>query len=83
MSVMTGMLGAYMQIAMPFILENIEREVDAVKEKDVIRQKWQDTKNFPRKMKKRVRKELNIAWEMACWGTNSMYDFSSTDMFNF
>jgi hypothetical protein len=35
--------------------------------KDRILKKWNESRNFPRKLKKRVRKELQIEWSIACW----------------
>ena len=35
--------------------------------KELILQKWEESKKMPRKMKKRVRKELNVDWAIACW----------------
>lgn len=35
--------------------------------KEEILAKWELTKKMPRKMKKRVRKELNVDWAIANW----------------
>lgn len=35
--------------------------------KERILQKWEDSKKLPRKKKKKLRKELQIEWEIACW----------------
>jgi hypothetical protein len=35
---------------------------------------WKRSKNYPRKKKKRVRKELNLNWSIACWNPFD-YDF--------
>ncbi len=35
--------------------------------KDKIRQKFYESRNLPRKKKKRVRKELQLDWAIACW----------------
>lgn len=35
--------------------------------KEEILAKWEETKNMPRKMKKRVRKELQLDYSIACW----------------
>jgi hypothetical protein len=32
-----------------------------------IRAKWEESKNYPRKKKKKVRKELLIEWNLACY----------------
>lgn len=29
--------------------------------------KWEESKNYPRKKKKRVRKELRLEWSIACY----------------
>lgn len=39
--------------------------------KDRIRAEWEESKNYPRKKKKQVRKRLLIDWSFACW---SPYD---------
>ena len=43
--------------------------------KDRIRKQWEESKNFPRKKKKRVRKELLIDWSIACWNPFDDYKF--------
>ena len=32
-----------------------------------IQKEWKESKNFPRKKKKQVRKELRLEWLIACW----------------
>ena len=43
--------------------------------KDRIRNQWEESKNFPRKKKKRVRKELLLDWSIACWNPFDDYKF--------
>jgi hypothetical protein len=35
--------------------------------KDRVLQKFYESRNLPRKKKKRVRKELQLDWAIACW----------------
>ena len=35
--------------------------------KDEILEKWEESKNFPRKKKKKVRKRLLLEWSAASW----------------
>jgi len=35
--------------------------------KELILTRWEESKKMPRKMKKRVRKELNVDWAIANW----------------
>lgn len=35
--------------------------------KDKILNEWENSKNYPRKKKKQVRKRLLIDWSLACW----------------
>lgn len=43
--------------------------------KDRLRKEWQETKNMPRKMKKRRRKEILIDWSIANWSPFNDYTF--------
>lgn len=43
--------------------------------KDRIRDQWEESKNFPRKKKKRVRKSLLLDWSIACWNPFDEYKF--------
>jgi hypothetical protein len=36
---------------------------------------WENSKNYPRKKKKRVRKELQLDWNFACWSPFDDYNF--------
>ena len=42
-------------------------EVNTEEWKKRILVKWEESKKMPRKMKKRVRKELQLEWNIACW----------------
>lgn len=42
-------------------------EVNQKQWQDEILKKWDESKKFPRKKKKRVRKELLIDWAIASW----------------
>ena len=35
--------------------------------KEMIIQKFRESRNLPRKKKKQVRKELQVDWNIACW----------------
>lgn len=35
--------------------------------KEEILKKWRESANYPRKKKKKVRKELQLDWSIACW----------------
>lgn len=35
--------------------------------KKKILDEWEKSKNYPRKKKKRVRKKLQLDWNLACW----------------
>jgi len=43
--------------------------------KDRIRKEWENSKNYPRKKKKRVRKELLLDWSIANWSPFGDYKF--------
>jgi ABC-type phosphonate transport system ATPase subunit len=40
-----------------------------------IRTKWEESKNYPRKKKKRVRKELLVEWSIACYDPFDGFNF--------
>jgi len=42
-------------------------EVSQEKWKDEILEKWEESKNFPRKKKKKERKRLLLEWSAASW----------------
>lgn len=47
------------------MMENMQTQSEKRKEEILI--KWEETKKMPRKMKKRVRKELQLDWSIANW----------------
>ena len=59
-----GMSGIHPLIGMALSFQN---EMDVMQEdwKDRILKKWEESKKMPRKMKKRVRKELLLDWSIA------------------
>lgn len=61
---MNSMLKAYMSIGLR-MMENMQTQSEKRKEEILI--KWEETKKMPRKMKKRVRKELQLDWSIANW----------------
>lgn len=42
-------------------------EVNQKEWQDRILRQWEESKNFPRKKKKKVRKELLVDWAIASW----------------
>jgi hypothetical protein len=36
--------------------------------------KWEESKNYPRKKKKKVRKELQLDWNLACYNPFEYYE---------
>ena len=50
-----------------------EMEANMEEWKDRIRKEWEESKKFPRKKKKRVRKELLLDWSIACWNPLDEY----------
>ena len=44
--------------------------------KDRIREQWEESKKFPRKKKKQVRKELLLDWSIANWNPFDDYNFN-------
>ena len=42
-------------------------EMNQDKWKKEILAKWEESKNYPRKKKKKVRKHLQLDWNFACW----------------
>ena len=47
------------------MMEDMKTQSEQRKEEILV--KWRETKNMPRKMKKRVRKELQLDWAIANW----------------
>ena len=42
-------------------------EINQEKWKQDILDKWEKSKDYPRKKKKKVRKHLQLDWNFACW----------------
>lgn len=42
-------------------------EINSENWKQEIMTKWEESKNYPRKKKKKVRKHLQLDWNFACW----------------
>jgi len=61
---MNPIIGAYLSMGLT-MMEDIKTENEKRKEEILV--KWRETKNMPRKMKKRVRKELQLDWAIANW----------------
>lgn len=59
---MNSVVGAYLMMGMS-MMEDIKTQSEERKEQ--ILQKWEESKKMPRKMKKRVRKELLLDWSIA------------------
>jgi hypothetical protein len=50
--------------------------------KDRIRAEWEESKNYPRKKKKKVRKSLLLDWSIASWNPmEGMFNFDETNLF--
>ncbi len=56
--------GAYLILGMSMMADMQHQSEDWKKR---IRAKWEESKNYPRKKKKRVRKELLLEWSIACY----------------
>jgi hypothetical protein len=63
MSIPVG-TGAYLMFGLT-MMNQMEANMDEWK--DRIRKEWENSKNYPRKKKKRVRKELLLDWSIANW----------------
>ena len=63
MSIPVG-TGAYLMFGLT-MMSQMEANMDEWK--DRIRKEWENSKNYPRKKKKRVRKELLLDWSIANW----------------
>jgi hypothetical protein len=61
---MNSKISSIIAIGMHFMNE---METRSENWKDRIRAEWENSKNYPRKKKKRVRKELVVEWSIACW----------------
>jgi hypothetical protein len=51
----------------PFCNAYAELQSNTEKWKERIKREWRESRNYPRKKKKRVRKELNIEWSVASY----------------
>jgi len=47
------------------MMDRVEMNQD--KWKQEILDEWEKSKNYPRKKKKKVRKHLQLDWNLACW----------------
>ena len=61
---MNKVIGAYLMMGMS-MMEDMKTQSE--ERKELILQKWEESKKMPRKMKKRVRKELQLDWSIANW----------------
>ena len=57
-------MGAYLMMGMN-MMNDLKTQSEERKKQILI--DWEKSKNYPRKKKKRVRKELNLDWSIACW----------------
>ena len=70
---MNPVLGTYLAMGMS-MMEDMKTQSEERKEQILI--KWEESKKMPRKMKKRVRKELNVDWAIANWDPfDGMFNF--------
>ena len=61
---MKAILGAYMMMGLSMM--NDMKTKSEQRKKEILAE-WENSKNYPRKKKKRVRKELRLYWSIACW----------------
>jgi len=64
---MKDIFGAYTMLIAPFLQEMAEIKEKQEEHKKIILSKWEDSKNYPRKKKKTVRKHLQLEWNIANW----------------
>jgi hypothetical protein len=64
MSKISPVLGAYLMMGMNMMND---MKTQSEERKKLILAEWRKTKNYPRKKKKRVRKELQLDYSIACW----------------
>lgn len=64
--------GAYLAVGLT-MMNQMESGMEEWKER--IRKEWENSKNYPRKKKKRVRKELLLDWSFANWSPFDDYKF--------
>jgi hypothetical protein len=61
---MNKIIGTYLAMGLT-MMEDFKTQSEQRKEQILV--KWEESKKMPRKMKKRVRKELELDWSIACW----------------
>ena len=64
MNKISPVMGAYLMMGMN-MMNDLKTQSEERKKQILI--EWEKSKNYPRKKKKRVRKELNLDWSIACW----------------
>lgn len=64
MNKISPVLGAYLMMGMNMMNE---MKTQSEERKEYILAEWRKTKNYPRKKKKRVRRELQLDYSIACW----------------
>jgi hypothetical protein len=70
---MNKVIGAYLAMGLS-MMEDMKTQSEQRKEEILV--KWRETKKMPRKMKKRVRKELQLDWAIANWDPfDGMFNF--------
>jgi len=61
---MNSIIGAYLSMGLT-MMEDMKTQSE--ERKELILAEWEKSKNYPRKKKKKVRKELNVDWSIANW----------------
>jgi hypothetical protein len=64
MTALKGVLGAYVMMGLSV---TGELKTQQEEKKKWVLEEWERSKNYPRKKKKQVRKELQLDWSIACW----------------
>ena len=64
MSRLSPILGAYLMMSLG-MMESIKEKSE--EKKKWVLEEWERSKNYPRKKKKQIRKELQLDWSIACW----------------
>lgn len=62
--IMSSIISTYLSFASSFLLE-LKAQQEAHKAKILV--EWENSKNYPRKKKKEVRKHLQLEWNIACF----------------
>lgn len=65
--------GAYLMFGMGHFAD-MQHQMEDWKKR--ILAKWEESKNYPRKKKKRVRKELQLDWSIACYDPFEGFKFN-------